>query len=357
MFPLLAECAVKDGDYIYFASLESSIIFSLNLLTGTIEIVGTVPEEPFFKDRLVGEFLRWKDWFVLIPANAKSIWIVDKKFEHWKKIQLKYPDMRYKFHVAVIIDDKIYAPRAFYPYSICVDLVTCEVDKMYVTDEICEDFFVSAVNIKNEIYFPSCGSNKIFKYNAETGKLAVFEAGTETYNGIMHFDGNFYLAPKGGKQLVIWNEREERMIPISYCYAAGIFEFEKRIYVPAFRANESFYMDSDGYVKKWDTAENFRMARSLDDNIYCLMDYFGKIYIFDHTAGRIKTFSAEMDEDMMKEMASKSTYVMKGELCHDATKFSLKWYLTGITTGMEEEPGKDRSDVGFAIWALMSKWM
>lgn len=352
MFPLLAECAVKDGDYIYFASLESSIIFSLNLLTGKIKIVATVPDELFFKDRLVGEFLRWKDRFVLIPANAKNIWIVDRKFEHWEKVQLKYADTRLKFLKAVIIDDKLYAPRHFYPYSICVDLETREVDKMHVTDG---DFFVSAVNIENEIYHPSCGSNKIFKYNAETGRLAVFEAGTETYNGILYFDNKLYLAPRGGGRLVVWNEREERTIPINYCHATGIFEFEKKIYVAASEAKESFYIDLDGSVKGWDIAEKFRMARSLDDETYCLMDYLGGIYIFDHTACRMKRFSSEIGEDEVKATASKSKCVMKGQICQEATGLSLKWRFTGMTLEMEEETGQGRNEVGSAIWALTRK--
>lgn len=353
MIPLLAECAVKDGNYIYFASLESSIIFSLSLLTGKIEIVGCVPEELFFKDRLVGEFLRWKDQFVLIPCNAKNIWIVDKKFEHWEKIELKYVDPRLKFLRAIIIDNKIYALRHFYPYSICVDLETREVAKMHVTDG---DFFTSAVNIESEIYYPSCDSNKIFKYNVETGRMVEFKAGTETYNAILHFDNNFYLAPRGGRQLLVWNEREERTIPINYCNALGIFEFEKKIYVAAYgENNESFYIDSDGCVKEWNLAKKFRLAKSLDDETYCLMDYDGKIYIFDRTACEIKIFLSEIDEDEMKAQASKSKYVMKGEVCQEVPRLNLKWLLTEMIIGLKEERGKGRNDIGSTIWALMSK--
>lgn len=350
MVPLLADCAVKDGNHIYFASYESSVIFSLNLLTGGIEIVSYVPEEIFFGYRPFGDFLCWRDRFVLIPAHAKNIWIVDRKFEHWEKIELEFVDIEGKFFKAMIIDNKIYALRHSYPYSVCVNLETYEVSIMNGTDE---NFFTSAININNEIYYPSCNSNKVFKYHVETEELMVFDTGAGNYNGILYFEDHFYLAPRDGRQLIIWSGQEERVIDIHHCNALGIFEFGKKIYVPATGTNESFYIDLDGCVKEWKMAEMFLMARSLDNETDCLMDRCGKIYIFDHAVGDVKVFVSEIDEDEIKTVASKAKAVIERKMYYEMPMMNLKQYLTERMEGMEEKQG--RGSVGFQIWTFVSK--
>lgn len=351
MVPLLASCGVKDGDKIYFASNETSIIFSLDLLTGKTEIVSHVPGELFFGNGLFGEFLRWNDQFILIPGRAKNIWITDRQFEHWEKIELEYADEKHKFFRAIIINNKIYAMRHEYPCSVCIDLGNHEIVEMDGTDE---NYFASAVSVHDEIYYPSYNSNKIFQYHVETDRVTTFEVGDGKYSGILYFEDHFYLAPADGSQLVVWNEREEKTICTSHCYALGIFEFKKKIYVPSWAENESFYLDSDGCVKEWNMADRFYMAKDLDDETYCLMDPYGKVYIFDCAAGDVKVFTSEIGRDAIKTAASKAEAVVGREMYYEGQIPNLQWYLTEMTAGMKEECRQERGGtVGSQIWELM----
>ena len=111
----IANAVVKHKNNLYVMSKETSMILKMDYDSLELSKISFVPEE-IFEDDLFVNIKVWKDKLILIPYNARNIWIVDEELETWKKIVINC-NREMLFAAAEIIFYKLYVFKHNYESS------------------------------------------------------------------------------------------------------------------------------------------------------------------------------------------------------------------------------------------------
>lgn len=331
---------VKKENIVYLTALDINAVLSFDMNTKVMKLIGQVPEEASGGDRLFGELLVWNDSIVFVPYNAANIWIADEKFRKWEKIELDYPEVKMKFASAVIMDDVLYLPKHGYPVSLCVDLNTLQVRKM---ENMCDDGYLSSYLIGNYIYLPCIHSNRVIKYDIFNKNYSEIHIGEpdNTYNYLFYDKGIIYALPRKGKNIILIQKDQEigKIELPDEILPRGIFPFDNKLYIPSSIKDKSFILQSGKLGKAPFNAE-FIFSISLDDEIQCLADVEGHIYLFDLQTGNVETIDVVIEENVFDEIIGVDS-LFRGETLWSEKKIrdfsAFAKYLIGDTAKSSEE--------------------
>ena len=207
--PLYFESGIVLDNQLIFVSRDFNAIFSLNFSNREVDIIGSLPEEPIWKDRLCGKILNWKNYLIFVPLCAKKIWMWDLKTKEWYGIKIKNEEIPYKFFDAVLYDNKIYMMGFFYPVVVRVNLEKETI--RYFEGSLGEENNsvyggIQGVVKEKRIFFPFWSSGRVLQFNMETESYSWHELcwDVEGFMSINYEEENFWLVSRKGKK-IIWS--------------------------------------------------------------------------------------------------------------------------------------------------------
>lgn len=233
LYDLCAENCLIYEDKAVFVAKQLNMIYMLDLTTREVKIVGSIPGEDFFGERLIGDIKYWNNQVIFVPLNAKKIWIYCLECSEWQGVTFEQnlsPDCNYKFMGSYLYEDQLYMFGFGYPgigilnlndHSIkFIDVTVGENEQLKTASDGC--FWGMNYVIKDsKIYLASLRSNMVMKFNVETLKKEWISVGSSSNRYIgMDWDGQyFWLAPRTNGNIVKWdgeNFVEEFPLPNGY---------------------------------------------------------------------------------------------------------------------------------------------
>ena len=213
------EDCVRVDESLYMIERNYNAIYSLNIKTGNLTIVGNIPGENLLASRLGAKIIYHNDDLYFSPMNAKKIWRLSLKSKQWKaydrKNILNWTTQTDMFQ-AIEYENKIFFIGCLYPAIIVLDTLSEKMEYIEKPYEILnskakkvEDacFRTDYVQIANYIYMASCVSNEVFKFDMNTYDFEFIPVGDESfkYSGIAYDEKSFFLSPRKNTPIVIWD--------------------------------------------------------------------------------------------------------------------------------------------------------
>ena len=212
----LGGCVLFWGVYMKLLSydaidIDDSILFFCNSFNALIEydinkqkshIIDIMPEEEIIAQALVSQLIQIDGKIILIPLNAKKIWLYDINTKLWSGIDLYDSDKKLKFLKAVYHERYIYILPCNYNYLVKLNVTNWTIDYLDIFDKLpiegkcnChQTIFRSDIAICNQVIFAaSCFADVVLKYNMRDGKYEwiKLKANDKGFSGIA-FDGIYY---------------------------------------------------------------------------------------------------------------------------------------------------------------------
>lgn len=213
------DCVEVDG-YLYFFSVDFNLLYKLEISTGEISLLSSIPEENIFAERRCIKLVYYKDYLYLAPLTADKIWRYCLTDGSWKGYELKklpgYKGIN-AFCDAVLYDEKIFFIGCRYPAIVILDLNTDELqycENVFtnhlreLADLSIDSFFICEGVVNNNlIYMASCLSNMVMIFNMDTLECEYVSVGNERncYSGIGYDGSYFYLSPRKKRDAVRWD--------------------------------------------------------------------------------------------------------------------------------------------------------
>lgn len=300
---LFAEDALIVGEYIYFISGESTMLFATSIVDNSTSIVSIIPEELFFINQAFRRMLYWNNELIFIPYNARSVHFYNINSKTWRKSKCIKEEYNHCMYIeALIHNDKLIMIGADEPNIIEMDLddlsfkiVNMCFEKYKVTGElICRGGY-SVFN--NVLYIAIATKNVVVGIDLEDWSDKEYNIVGEVggFSGIARIDGNYWLAPRKNGNIIKWNgeDRFEKIdLPFeldkSVCYFGGLCFDDKYIYIYGLSGNFTV-----------------RIGRNTG-----FLDYYKKQYVFlksmpdNKTIGQVLCGTIEVSEhDRMTRIA------------------------------------------------------
>lgn len=220
---ILFEDCVRKEETLYFICRDFNIFCSMDIISGEISIIDSLPEGNARSRRLGAKIVNWKNQLYFAPMCAEKIWRYDLDHKTWsgyeRKVIDNWTESKEMFQ-AIAYEEKICFIGAYYPAIIIMDPLTEKME--YITApyenriELSEDkrdcwFRTDYVLVDNTLYLASCIDNTVFCFNMDTYEYEYKKVGSDTfsYSGIT-WDGDcFYLSPRKDGPIVIWDGKDE----------------------------------------------------------------------------------------------------------------------------------------------------
>ncbi len=299
MVKLLAERVLCEDDKLLFASCESNLLFSMNIISGNVGIEGFVRCEEMLKDRLFGGLISYRDKYVLIPANSKHVVVLDKFFNEVSALEIDEQSKQPKYMAGTIYNDNLFLFNHVAQGIQCINMLDATKTTL---GEIGDDYFFSCLIEDSKVLLPSCKSNNVYIIDMASLSVDKLEIGQGKYNALEKYDDEYYFAPRGGDYLTIWTiDKGIKEIPIPKCNAVGVFKIGDSVVLPSNMQGQSMQICVDGSVKGWHSEERFILAQRVCDNKYVLMNDDAVVYILDLDNGNTIAYNAELNDTSIIE--------------------------------------------------------
>ncbi len=229
---------------LWFASCYSNALCKMNLSTGQVELVDSIPNEHEYEQRLYHDVVEINDKLYLAPHRAKEMIEYDLKKGLFKKIALKKPHDPNKSQFTRMVRYKEYLYLLPTYYNAIVQYNTKDGACKYYTDLLDDlgeanhpeakdaPLFMNAIYVEdNLLLMASSRSNAILEFNMDIERAVIHRVGNENNSFYrMTYDGNdYWLIPHESKAVIRWNRKTGRTIEYSE-YPEG-FVGEKNAFI------------------------------------------------------------------------------------------------------------------------------
>lgn len=317
---IISEDCIKVGDNLLFVARDINIVYSLNINTGKINLLGSLPEEDIFQNRVSSKIVLWEDKIIFIPLNAKKIWIYNRNTSECHGIGIKKKDdkyMKFKMFQAILYETKLFMIGSHYPAIVCMDLENESLtyfeevfDELKEKKEELNDCFVRCDYVQQQQYFymASCLSNQVLKFDMSTCEYTWITVGSDKnrYSGITWDGENFWLAPRRNTSIVKWDGKDgiyEYTLPKEFMkddwqLLGAVFE-NNRINFPGMRSQKMIS------ISKFDNADII-----VSDGQYSFYKRLNDKYIVKQTIdGRIILQDKEGNEKEYNNVVDRKTLI------------------------------------------------
>ncbi|HCL01163.1 MAG TPA: hypothetical protein DHW61_01910 [Lachnoclostridium phytofermentans] len=300
---IATEDCTRVGEELFFIAKDINIICKMNIVSGEVLIVDSLPEEDLLGKRLGSKIVFYNDELFFAPMEAKKIWRYNLKNRSWKGYERKVIDNwspRGEMFQAICYKHKVFFVGAIYPAIIVLDLEKDELDyietpfaKNKKIAEIKKDgyFRTDYVQIDNTIYLASCLTNEVIKFNLETYETVFIEVGAKDncYAGIAYDGKEFYLAPRRVSPIVVWDGLKSyrelnlpnELISKDGCIFGGIVCKDGNTYLPAcFQATSLIINTIDKEINNI-VKKQYHFHKFIGEETYVSLDYEGDMNIYE----------------------------------------------------------------------------
>lgn len=303
-YDITAEGISFKDDYMFCIIREMNILLKINIKYMQTEIIADMPHEDDMMERLYHGVCIDGDNMVLIPYNAKKLWIYNFITCKWTSIDLAmfvHPDTNAKFSGGVLKNGKAYLYGYAYQGILVVDINSGKVFELFDDNKKHEFWGLSSVVINNKIYVVDRLTSNMVCINTDdcTYELLLVDSGEHsgkyTNDGVTYLNGKFYIMSHHGAYF-IERDSDGRLSKIqidnifdsmeSFFYGIEasndviwLFGPKGRNYVYDIKNPRSSYvMDGDIYYVKYYESIGFIVCRKGEIDIYdSKMQFINKI--------------------------------------------------------------------------------
>ncbi len=354
------DCVEVDG-YLYFFSREYNFLFKLEITTGEISIVDSIPEEKMLERNLCTRVV-WHDGSLYFDSMiSKKIWKYTLGDGEWKGYELKKIDDftgKMAFFQMIVYNNKIYLFGRRYPAVVIINPVSEEVqyfedmytEKLKKLSKECNDLFFGrdCVQIENYIYMASCLNNTVLKFNMDTCDYEYVIVGNEDnrYSGIGFNGSYFYLSPRGNTDAVMW-DGDNYWEPLKIQYLnirddntiGGVYCDEKRVVFYGNCNNDSYILkENNGEIESL-SSEGYWFFENVNADTVVSLDGNSDLEI---TKGKERyEYSLQIEEeaiinyiaDKIKKKGLNSEFMLEGDkkgILTETDSFSLRLFTKAL---------------------------
>jgi len=373
---LLASDAIEvDGQLILFAE-KVNLLFSMNMSTGSISLLGSIPEESVWASRLTCKLIYWERKIIIVPLMAKKIWIYSLESRKWTDVEFKNHaiDMSATyFRQAIIYYNSLFLIGGHYPAILEMDLNSYKISYIEAPF-VCrrqygsrsELYFRGDFACRGEtLYFASGRDNSVLIFHLDTKEYEWIEVGGKLnrYSGIMWDGRHYWFSPRMNTPVVKWDGKdkvveyeipsEKRVDNISYL---GVVRRGNQIVMPAVSGsgadtiviteNEEMEFENATYVFYKNTEDGKYIAQNSEGKVIYI-NYGDKKKEFD-CGITVAMFcsvldSAQIDREDMRLQISKENDPF---LLQEILKLWDKTYFRSIAEGW---------NIGGVIWERIKR--
>lgn len=191
-----AETAYVENEKVYLFGSSFNLLYSYNISTKQVEILGKIPKYKFVSQQLIGKILKWKEKIILLPFLAKEIWTWDIENKQWQETEIEdASSYTMLFYQGFIHHDEVHMIGCYYPAVVRIDMNTMNLSY----DRRIHGEIDSSENKHDSIYFRTeyikdgnlvtmgcCNTNKILTYNLDNYEYDLVEVGCKNndYEGM-----------------------------------------------------------------------------------------------------------------------------------------------------------------------------
>lgn len=356
------EYVAKIGGKYYFVASEMNAVCSIDVQTERVEIIGSIPEEAVFSERVCAKIVVWNGELIFVPMNGKKIWFYRLEGKIWHSLYIKNEKLQRKVRQAFIYKDKLFMVGCHYPAIICVDLIAEDVKYIEAPFKVVQDIYIKrdlygyfrhdCVLKENLLYFASFITNKVLLFNLEDFHWEYVTVGKSEngYSGIA-WDGKFFwLAPNDKTYIVKWDGNKlYREYPLPFhgmnkkILFLGVVFWNEDIIFPAFRTEYTLVFHHADVEKCELRKEQYLFYVVCDDNEIICGDENGNISIVTNKGKRycvrcsipenvlLKKLNI-LDEEYKQYLLNKFSGIVR-----ENGSFGLGTLLSYIDTGDQKE--------------------
>lgn len=189
---LIFESATVSEDVLYYFCRDLNLLCCYNLVTKKGMILGSIPEEDPFEPDLCGGIKKWKNYLILVPRQAKKIWIFNIKDYTWEGIGLPEGEGKYKYFDSKLINNFVLIIGYWQNNIIILDLITKEIKVIYEFQQGQKLGYSSAL-IDKVLYVVDSSLPRFFEISLQhcTCKIVDIDICSEGFYGI-DYDGKYF---------------------------------------------------------------------------------------------------------------------------------------------------------------------
>lgn len=341
---LLAEDCVQVGDSLIFIAKDVNFVFSLNLDTGKVELIDSIPEEDVLAVRLGASIAYWKNELIFTPMKAEKIWIYNLQTKEWRGLEReKIENGRNgkEMFQSILYGNKLFLIGSNYPAIICLDLLTesmTYIKEPYVElkekKEMLKDcyFRCDYAQKDNYIYLASCLSNFVLKFDMDTCKYDWIKVGKDKnrYAGIKESDEGFWLAPRCNTAIVKWDGEKEiveyslpkTMDDGKFSFVGVVVNGDKIVFPGMSEPNTVIITDLEqGEMEN--VQEQYLFYKKINSGLVVSMTVNGEVKVY-YPAGKINNYVCGIEKEKIVEyFRIKNFDIWKSCLCNDINENSI----------------------------------
>lgn len=308
---LTTECVDYRQGTLYSVGREMNVLFSMELCTGKTKVMLQMPNEDKLEQRLYNGLSIDEDNLVLVPYNAKQLWIYNFTNMKWDFIDISSwvnPNMNGKFVGGKLINGKVYLFGYTYKGILVVDIKTKRIKQLF--KEIDQDKYVfwgqNTVTIEEKIFIISMLTSEMICINTCTDEYEIIKINAlddcenNSNGGLVYENGKFYIVKHHGNVVYEFtNESDIRAVyldsffntNIPYFNGMAIDEDKFLFYSP--KGKSYIYNKKQPSNSKLIEERMFFAKYIADVGLVACKN--GKVSVYDNLFGEVQSFNTEIN--------------------------------------------------------------
>ena len=369
---LLSEDCIKIGDELCCISKDANIIYTINLIDKNVNLLGCIPEENIYAQRLGAKIVCWNDKLIFIPLNAEKIWIWNLKSKEWINFELKKYKSNsgnLKMFQGIVFNDKLYMIGHNYPAIICLDLINNNIsyieepfDRLHEKKRYLKDcyFICEYVQKDQYIYIASSVENLVLKFDLDSNNFWWIEVGDEKnrYSGIAWDGENFWLAPRENTPIIKWNGKEEvteyplpDLFEKPKKYFLGIIFDGKQLILPGMGQPNTIIINNSNACNMEIVHGQYVCYKRINEDLIVSQRIDGEVNVINRN-GEIIKCSSRIDTkqliDFLEDKIKNGVQGVSDTIIKESKLIDLDIFCT--VSARTKKDVKIQSDVGKRIW-------
>ena len=179
---------------IYFVDFDITLLFAMDIESGSVSIVSKIPEIPLIYQRAFGSMVISNGIVYLSPMRAEKLWIYDIERDYWEGISLICNlQEKLKFRSSIATEDSVYIAGYDSKMLLCLNKRNHEIKNLDVNVK----FGFNIIEVDNNLFLPCREKNTIIKIEKRTNHISFLNVAYPSgFCAIEHYKGNFYIAPE-----------------------------------------------------------------------------------------------------------------------------------------------------------------
>lgn len=295
---MFEDCVIVERN-LYFICRDYNVFCYMNIDSGEIDIIDSIPEGSVRSWRLGSKIVPWKDKLYFAPMYADKIWRYDLHSKEWKGYERRPLDNWTKskdMFQAILYKDKIYFIGSYYPAIIVIDPETEKMeylteayrDRIKVSKEANDCWFRTDYVLRNNLlYMASCVDNTVLRFDMDSYSYEYIKVGEDDlkFSGI-GWDGEyFYLSPRKEGPFLVWDG--EKVIKIitadinnerKLAVFGGVICFDDKVIFPAAFSKNTVVLSLNDY-KTQKIDKQYLFYKRIDDETVVSLEIDGMLEI------------------------------------------------------------------------------